>query len=221
MILYHYPFCPKCRFVRLVLAELNLSFQLQEEKPWNLSDEVYGLDPAHQLPLLQHNSLVISGVWPIITYLMETTKFHELLPKAVETRIEVRRLMDWFLHKLDHEVTHKLVLEKIQKRFMLARQGGGPPDMKQVRSARAAMQFHLNYLRNLASQNPWLAGEFLTLADLAAGAHVSCIDYLGDVPWDRDKAALDWYQAISTRPSFLKLLDERVAGLAPVKYRIL
>jgi glutathione S-transferase len=55
----------------------------------------------------------------------------------------------------------------------------------------------------------------LTLADLAAAAHLSAIDYLGDVPWDEDETAKNWYARIKSRPSFRTLLGETMAGLPP------
>ena len=61
----------------------------------------------------------------------------------------------------------------------------------------------------------WLAGESLTYADLAAAAHLSAADYLGDVPWDEDETAKAWYARMKSRPSFRALLTETLAGLPP------
>jgi len=55
----------------------------------------------------------------------------------------------------------------------------------------------------------------LTYADLAAAAHLSAADYLGDVPWDEDETAKNWYARIKSRPSFRPLLAETLPGLAP------
>ena len=52
-----------------------------------------------------------------------------------------------------------------------------------------------------------------TYADLAAAAHLSCVDYLGDVPWDEDEMAKDWYARVKSRPSFRPLLSEWLAGV--------
>ena len=59
----------------------------------------------------------------------------------------------------------------------------------------------------------WLAGDKLTYADLAAAAHLSSVDYLGDVPWSEDETAKNWYARVKSRPSFRPLLAETVAGL--------
>ena len=50
----------------------------------------------------------------------------------------------------------------------------------------------------------------------AAAAHLSAVDYLGDVPWDEDETAKNWYARIKSRPSFRTLLDRNAAGHAAV-----
>ncbi len=63
----------------------------------------------------------------------------------------------------------------------------------------------------------WLAGERLSYADLAAAAHLSAVDYLGDVPWNEDEAAKNWYARVKSRPSFRPILAETLAGVPPSK----
>ncbi len=105
--------------------------------------------------------------------------------------------------------------EKIYKRFMSREQGGGAPDMDHVRAARANIRYHLRYIGYLMAQRRWLAGDRLSYADLAAAAHLSVADFLGDVPWDEDGTAKLWYAKMKSRPSFRPLLADRVPGLAP------
>ena len=61
----------------------------------------------------------------------------------------------------------------------------------------------------------WLAGDRLSYADLAAAAHLSVADYLGDVPWSGDEAAKNWYARVKSRPSFRPLLAETLTGVPP------
>jgi glutathione S-transferase len=42
---------------------------------------------------------------------------------------------------------------------------------------------HLGYIDGLLQTRDWLAGRRMSLADFAAAAHLSVIDYFGDVPW--------------------------------------
>ncbi len=58
--------------------------------------------------------------------------------------------------------------------------GGGAPDMERVRAARSNIRYHLRYIGYLTSRRNWLAGNRLSYADLAAAAHLSSVDFLGD-----------------------------------------
>jgi glutathione S-transferase len=67
----------------------------------------------------------------------------------------------------------------------------------------------------LADGRSWLAGDHLSLADLAAAAHLSAVDYAADVPWADYPATKAWYQRIKSRPSFRPLLADTVRGMTP------
>jgi glutathione S-transferase len=221
--LHHSPFCPHSRFVRLVLAEMGMEPALVEERPWERRDAFLLINPAGTTPVLvEQTGLAVPGAGIIAEYLDETRGLglngRRLLPNGTTARVEVRRLLDWFLVKFDAEVTGYLVTEKISKRFMTSAVGGGPPDMNAIRAARANVRYHLKYIGYLMGHRKWLAGDDLTYADLAAAAHLSCVDYLGDVPWDEDETAKDWYARVKSRPSFRGLLGDRVPGMAPADH---
>jgi glutathione S-transferase len=217
LTLHHYSFCPHSRFVRLMLSEMGMSSQLQEERPWERRVPFLELNPAGTVPVLVDGGLVVPGAAVIAEYLDEARGAalldRRLLPQDAGRRIEVRRLLDWFLHKFHEEVTGYLVTEKIYKRFMTAQMGGGPPDMNGIRAARSNIRYHLKYIGYLIASRNWLAGDHLSYADLAAAAQLSAIDYLGDVPWDEDRTATDWYARVKSRPAFRALLADRVPGM--------
>lgn len=221
--LHHAPFCPHSRFIRLALTEMGMEPVLVEERPWERRREFLTVNPAGTTPVLvEQTGLAIPGAGVIAEYLDETRGLglngRRLLPDTTTARVEVRRLLDWFLVKFNAEVTEYLVTEKIDKRFMPSTAGGGPPDMNAIRAARTNVRYHLQYIGYLIGQRRWLAGDHLTYADLAAAAHISCVDYLGDVPWDEDEMAKDWYARVKSRPSFRALLAERAPGMPPAAH---
>jgi glutathione S-transferase len=217
IVLYHHPFCPHSRFVRLILSELGLQADMTEERPWERRVPFLELNPSGTIPVLAENGLVVPGAGVIAEYLDETRGdglgARRFLPQDVAGRIEVRRLLDWFLFKFHEEVTGYLVTEKIYKRFMPADLGGGPPDMGCIRAARNNIRYHMKYIGYLIATRNWLAGDHLTYADLAAAAQLSAADYLGDVPWDEDQTARHWYARVKSRPAFRALLADRVPGM--------
>ena len=138
-----------------------------------------------------------------------------LLPPEASQRVEVRRLSAWFHRKCFEEVTSILVTEKIYKRYMTPAQGGGPPDTQAIRVARSNIRYHLAYVGWLMRSRNWLAGDRLSYADLAAAAHLSVVDYLGDVPWNEDEGAKNWYARVKSRPSFRTILADTLPGIPP------
>jgi len=138
-----------------------------------------------------------------------------LMPTDPGHRIEVRRLTAWFNDKFFSEVSGPLVTERFYKRHMRIEQGGGPPDTDAIRAARINVRYHLAYIGWLVRTRNWLAGERMSFADMAAAAHLSSVDYVGDVPWSEDEAAKNWYARVKSRPSFRPILAETWPGLAP------
>ena len=218
--LYHHPLDPPSRFVRLSLAEYGVEAELQEERTFERRRDFLALNPAGTVPVLvEDDGTVVSGAGPIAEWIDETrgplAPDRRLLPEPPHERVEVRRLLDWFNAKFFAEVSNWLVTEKVYKRFMSAEQGGGAPSMEMVRAARANIRYHLHYIGYLVARRNFIAGDGLTFADLAAAAHLSCVDFLGDVPWSEDETARSWYARVKSRPSFRALLADRVPGITP------
>jgi glutathione S-transferase len=216
--LFHHPFCPHSRFIRLALGEHGLDLRLVEERAWERREAFLALNPACATPvLISESQAAIPGAAIIAEYLDEThgatMDTRRLLPTTMGERIEVRRLMAWFNEKFFEEASNPLVTERIYKRFMSEGNGGGAPAADVIRAAKANVRYHLAYIGWLARTRNFLAGDRLTYADLAAAAHLSAIDYLGDVPWIEDDAAKAWYALVKSRPSFRPLLSEWLAGV--------
>lgn len=220
LTLFHHGFCPQSRFVRLALGEHGLTPRLVEERPWERRHEFLVLNAAGTLPVLvEEGCPPIPESRTIVEYLDETRGDelgdHRLLPRDTHARVEVRRLIGWFCEKLYAEVSGPLATERVFKRYMGRTQGGGSPDTEAIRAALVNIRYHLAYIGWLAQTRDWLAGERLSYADLAAAAHLSLIDYLGDVPWSENEAAKSWYARVKSRPSFRPLLVDTHAGIPP------
>ncbi len=213
--LYHYWFSPFSRAIRIAMTEKHVDFELTLELPWARRREFLALNPAGSLPVVvRENGLVLSGAYAIREYLEETGPEVPLLGRTPDERAEVRRLIEWFDVKFNEEVTALLVTEKVMKRFLKL----GVPEAGNMRCAAINIKQHLKYIEYLAERRNWLGGQELSYADIAAAAHLSCIDYLGDVPWSDFEGARDWYARIKSRPSFRPLLKDLIAGLPPASH---
>ncbi len=217
-VLHHYALCPHSRFIRLALAEMGMESETTEERPWEREEAFLHLNPSGTTPVLRDGDLAVPGAAGIAEYLDETRggalNGRRLLPTDQATRIEVRRLTEWFNAKFFEEVTSYLLEEKVLKRFGR----GAAPDAGAIRAARSNMRYHLRYIGYLAGTRNWLGGDTLTYADLAAAAHLSCADYLGDVPWDENEHARNWYARVKSRPAFRSILVDRLPGMSPAAH---
>ena len=213
--LYHLPLCPFARQVRIVLAEKKLDFHCETEKVWERRPAFLARNPAAEVPVLvDEDGGVIVDSGAICEYLDEVYGAPVLIGDGAAARAEVRRLVAWFSLKFQREVTRNLVDEKIDKRFL----GRGEPNSAAIRAGVANITTHLRYIAYLMERRHWLGGDTFSLADAAAAAQLSCVDYLGDVPWGDHAAAKEWYARVKSRPSFRPLLGDNIPGVPPPKH---
>ncbi len=209
--LYHYPLSPFSRKVRLVLAEKKIEVELIEEKYWEQDAEFRRRNPAGKIPVLKMGNKLFADSTAICEYLEDLQPTPPLMPRSAEARYEVRRLIGWFDDKFYHEVTAKLLGERVFRKVM----GTGYPDSSNVKAGAKAIKYHLDYMALLLEKRRWLAGNDLTLADFAAAAQLSCLDYISDVDWNRSESVKDWYAKIKSRPAFRSILADQVPGFPP------
>ncbi len=211
-MLFHLWLHPFSRKVRLVLAEKGLPFELKIEKIWERRTEFLALNPAGDVPvLMEPDGTTLANSQVICEYLEEVYPKENLLGHDPVQRAETRRLVSWFDSKFSREVSDNLVGEKMMKRLLKLGEPHGPS----IRAGHANIHYHLDYIGFLTEKRKWLAGDFLSLADLSAAAHLSSIDYIGDVPWEEHPGARDWYARIKSRPSFKPLLEDTIPGFQP------
>ncbi len=216
--LHHFPLDPFCRRIRLALGEYAVVTTMEEERPWEHRPGFLALNPAGEVPVfVDDDETVVCGILAVSEYLEETHGSGErtLLGPTPAARAETRRLVSWFDGRFNHEITTPVLMEKAVRRFLPPEMGGGPPDMERVRTAMKRLPGHLDYIARLAEERGLLAGDRPTMADLAAAAHISVLEYLDAVRWDGHESAKLWYQRIKSRPSFRPLLADRVRGINP------
>lgn len=214
-VLFHLWLSPACRKVRVVLGEKGLGYELKTENLWERRPAFLGMNPAGDVPVMvEEDGRAFADSTAICEYLEETYPRPPLLPGGPVERAEARRLVAWFDVKFSHEVSQNLIGEKFLKRFLKL----GEPDSRALRAGKANIHYHLDYIGWLSDRRNWLAGEDYSLADITAAAHLSALDYLGDVPWERHEPAKEWYARIKSRPSFRPILADHIPGEPPPKH---
>jgi len=209
--LFHVPLSPFCRKVRLLLAEKKIEVELVEERYWEGDPDFLRRNPAGKVPVIKLDGKMLAESAAICEYIEEPRPEPPLMPKDVDGRYEVRRLVCWFDDKFHNEVTSNLLYERVNKKVT----GQGYPDSRNVKAGAKAIKYHLDYMAWLLDHRRWLAGDQMTLADFAAAAHLSSLDYISDVDWNRSQVVKDWYAKIKSRPSFRSILADQVPGFRP------
>jgi len=191
-----------------------LDVELVEVRYWKRPAEFLRQNPAGKVPVLRYGNRVMSESTAICEYIEERHPTPALMPATPEGRYEVRRLVGWFDDKFHAEVTSKLLYERVHKKIA----GTGYPDSANIKAGAKAIKYHLDYMGWLLDKRRWLAGDTMTLADFAAAAHLSCLDYISDVDWDRNENVREWYAKIKSRPAFRSILADHVPGFIPAAH---
>ena len=215
-VLYHFAFDPGSRAVRLALGEARMEFSETPVRPWEEGCPVASLNPSGMPPVLQiadagGHSLTLCEPAAILGWLEERTTEPFLLPADAAERAEVRRLLAWFDRRFTDEVNAVLLHERMEKPLLRL----GPPEARALRAGREALKSHLAMMEGLLAQRDALAGRRISQADIVAAAHLSVLDYFGEVSWAAYPGLKTWYMKLKSRPCFRPLLADRFAGVAP------
>lgn len=229
LFLYHALMSPCVQKVRLTLAEKELEwsgklFDLQAKE--QLTQEFLAINPAGLVPALDHDGVILTESTVICHYLDEYfSDKPKLTPEAPLARARMRlwlKRVDDVLHPntgalvfsafvrdrfLDlSEEAREAMLAKLpdparrERQRRLIALGLDAPD---VGAALAAYAGAMDKAEQSLRKSPWLAGDSLSLADLAVMPYAFVCAYLGMTCIFADRPALAaWYARMQARPSF-------------------
>ncbi len=214
-VLYHFAFDPGSRAVRLALGEARIEFSETPVRPWEDGCPVATLNPSGMPPVLQvadgGQTLTLCEPAAILGWLEERNTEPFLLPADAAERAEVRRLLAWFDRRFTDEVNAVLLHERMEKPLLRL----GPPEARALRAGREALKTHLAMMEGLLARRDALAGRRISQADIVAAAHLSVLDYFGEITWPTYPGLKTWYMKLKSRPCFRPLLADRFPGVAP------
>lgn len=214
-VLYHFAFHPASRAARLALGEARIEWTDTPVRPWEPDCPLGALNPSGMPPVIQAgergSTLVLCELPAILGWIEDQQKSPLLLSADPAERAEARRLTTWFESRFTDDVDAVLLHERMEKPLLKL----GPPEARALRAGRDALKGHLAMLEEIAGARDWLAGRRLSQADLIAAAHLSVLDYFGEIAWGARPALKTWYSKIKSRPCFRPLLADRFIGVAP------
>lgn len=216
--LFHFSFDPGSRAARLALGEARIEFSESLVRPWEPDCVVGQFNPSGMPPVLRttegDQALVLCEAPAILGWIEDRSSAPLLLPADPVERAETRRLTGWFDRRFMDEVNAVLLHERLEKPLLRL----GPPEARALREGREALKGHLGMMEGLVNERDWLAGRRLSQADLVAAAHISVLDYFGEVSWKAWPGLKTWYMRLKSRPCFRPLLADRFQGLAPAAH---
>jgi len=207
--LYHFPLDPNCRIIRLMLGEKRLDFR--EAPPSMPVPDA----PVMEIPTLEDvNGAQFPYMMVIAEYLDESYPEPPLIGRDIIERAEARRVTNYFAVDMGGRVTKPKMNEKVQK--PMARLGA--PDSTTMRTAVQLSTKYLSAIEELYEHRNWIAGGSYSLADIAAVAQISVLDYVDLIEWDRYPVLRRWYARVKSRRAMEAILADRIDGLPPPKH---
>ena len=211
-LLYHHPLCPLSRQIRIILHELNITFDLHKEDYWLQTQALMKLSPSGSVPVLIDDHHFINDLYSILEYIIEkhTPNF---MPADLLQRAKIREIISWFNNKFYREVIKYVIDERVIKFSLRV----GSPNTELLRAVRSNFTYHAKYIESLLDQNVNIASETFSIADVVVASHLSVLDYFGEISWDQYTKIKDWYLIIKSKPSFKPILKDYVIGIIPHK----
>jgi len=210
--LYHYYLCPSSRFIRLVLEEYKIAYDIQLENYWKPQKEFLLLNPAGHLPVLINlDNYALIGANVCMEYFKSLNLKPNLMNDEYKEQAEIRRICHWFEIVFKKEVLDPIIYEKVYSRVVESIN----PNSNNIRSALQNLNFHIQYFDYLLKHRDWIVGDSLTYSDLIASANFSTMDYLGLLDFGKCQHIKEWYLKLKSRPSFKILLKDQIVGLNP------
>jgi glutathione S-transferase len=198
----------------LILQEKSLPFESIIEDYWHKSNAFPEISPSAGVPILTNNHQTISDANAIYEYLEEQHPERNLLGPDPITRAETRRIAACFNGSFFHLISKTVMMQRV----IGFSSGNYAVNSNVIHQVRDDVRYFLDYIAYLLKKNRWLSGKEISIADFVAASHLSVLDYFGDVPWEYNEYAKQWYAVLKSRPSFKPLLQDRLAGFVPIKY---
>ena len=213
--LYHYPLCPLSRKVRIILSEMRIDYKMVTQKFWVKDKTFQELNPLLTVPFVMANDLALVGSQPIVEFFDDMREEGDkLISGDIQDRAEIRRMIFAFDEKCYHDATKYILHERVYKYF----ESSLGPNLQILSDARSALVYFLRYLSFILQKRDFIVGNSITMADLSIAAHLSSLDYLGEIKWDSYPLIKHWYSLIKSRPSFAGILSDTVPGFRSVKH---
>ena len=209
-IVHSHPGSPFGRSVMATLEEKGEPFQLARLVP--KSPEHLALHPFGRMPIFEHDGFRLYETQAILRYLdrvLPTPALTPRDPRCAARMDQVMNINDWYLFQGVGNVIvfHRVVGPRVM---------GTTPDEDAIKGAMPKAQLVFDELARLLAQQPYFAGETISLADLMIAP---AMEFFTQTPeWSVLGAPhpnlVAWLARMQARPSMKATTWERLATIA-------
>jgi glutathione S-transferase len=217
-ILYHYPICPISRSIRFILQEFEIEFNAIVEKFWEKREKFLQLNQTGQVPFLiiRQKDLkkdLLLHSYDVILYAFENFITNSLIEKEIYQKLEIKK-MESIINNYFYKTVGSLILEeRIYSWYKFNRK----PDNVLLDIARSNLSKFSLFFNNIFEKRNFLVGDSITTADFNLCAHLSTLEYLGELDFSQSPALKNFYLFMKSRPSFRNILLDSIPGFQPSK----
>jgi len=189
-------------------AELGLDYELvivDLMKGAHKSEEFLKLQPFGQIPVLEDGEFKLFESRAICRYLADSKPGNTLYPSDPKLRALVEQWISVEMSNFD--CASSIVFELMFKKMLNA----GETDLMRVATQKVRLLAFLDVVEKYlkTKEGPYLVGKEFTLADLVFLPYtellLTCEDGFYKKEYEARPSLLKWWQAISSRPSWMKV----------------
>ncbi len=212
-IVHSIPGSPFGRAVLTTLEEKGASYRLSPVAPGGLRSPAHlARHPFGRVPVLEHDGFLLYETQAILRYLDRVLPAPALTPadpRRTARMDQVMNVNDWYLFQGVGNVIvfHRVVAPRVM---------GLTPDEAAIEAAMPRARSVFAELARLLGEQPWFAGEAISLADLLVAPHLGLFTQTPEwsVLGAPHKNLVAWLARMEARPSLKATTWERVSEMA-------
>lgn len=212
-VVHTIPGSPFARAVFATLEEKGARYRIAPMAPGShKSPEHLARHPFGRVPVLEHDGFVLYETQAILRYLdrvLPSPSLTPVDPRRAASMDQVMNINDWYLF---HGVANVIVFHRVVGPRVL----GLAPDEAAIAAAMPAARVVFAELARLLGEQPYLAGDKVSLADLIVAPHVAF--FTAAPEWAELGAPrhnlVAWLARMEARPSMQATTWERVNEMA-------
>ena len=201
--LHAYKYSVYSWIARLVLAEKAVDYDYVEVNPFasDMPADYLVLHPFRRVPTLLHDDFVVYETAAITRYIDETFPGPALLPFAPRQRARMTQII-----AMIDAYGYWPMVRQVFSHSVFRPKSGQPFDEREIRAGLVASERVVGALEALAADDPYLAGDRVTLADLHLAPMMSYFvaAEAGAAVLARHPKLSRWWTLIRSRTGFVE-----------------